>query len=87
MKVAPVPVADANLINAVEEIFSARRVGVRFEYGFRTYVYLAPASAHVDSLVLVPANRFKAEPSIATVVTLNPPKYRGPVQSVLEVLS
>lgn len=87
VKVAPVPVADADLISAVEAIFTERRVGVRFDGGFKTYVYSAPSSVHVNSLVLVPGSSFKPEPHIATVVTLNPPKYRGPVKAVLEVLS
>ena len=87
VRLAPVQAPSAELIEAVEAIFAEQRVGVRFEDGFKLYVYTAPASVHVGSLVLVPANKFKPHPSIATVVTLTPPPYRGPVKAVLEVLS
>jgi hypothetical protein len=63
------------------------RVGVVFEGGRKVYVYTAPATAHVGSLVVTPGNAYRPEPTVATVSTLDPPAFLGPVKSVLEVLS
>ena len=77
---------DPLLVAAIEAAFEVR-VGVVFDGGRRLYVYNAPATAHIGSLVLTPANAYRPEPTIATVATLDPPAFNGPVKSVLQVLS
>lgn len=78
---------DAALIEEIESAFEDIRVGVAFDSSRRVYVYTAPPITHVHSIVIVPANSFCPDPQIATVVTLDPPPYRGPVKRVLAVLS
>jgi hypothetical protein len=79
-------IVDPVLIQAIESAFEVR-VGVVFEGGRKVYVYTAPATAHVGSLVVTPGNAYRPEPTVATVSTLDPPAFLGPVKSVLEVLS
>lgn len=77
---------DAALIEQIESAFEDIRVGVTFDTP-RVYVYSAPPVAHVDSIVIVPPNWYCTEPQTATVVTLDPPPYNGPIKRVLAVLS
>lgn len=78
---------DASLIEQIKSAFEDIRVGVAFDGGRKIYVYTAPPIAHVDSIVIVPANSFCLTPQTASVVTLDPPPYHGPIKRVLAVLT
>jgi hypothetical protein len=63
-------------------------VGVTFDSGPKMHTYMAPTSAHVGSLVLVPGNSYTPDPQICTVVTTSPRVPPGvAIKRVLEVLS
>lgn len=85
--VLPDLAADAVLIEEIESAFADLRVGVQFDLRGHVYTYLAPPTAHVGSIVLVPANSFAPEPQFVDVVTLDPPPYNGPLSRVLAVLT
>lgn len=84
---APDATADALLALAVDAAFEDIRVGVQFDPRGKVYAYIAPPTAHVGSIVIVPGNRYNPDPQTVDVVTLDPPPYNGPLARVLAVLT
>ena len=80
-------VTDPLLVEQIESAFADLRVGVQFDPRGHVYTYLAPPTAHVGSIVMVPPNSFTPEPQFVDVVTLDPPPYNGPLSRVLAVLT
>lgn len=78
---------DAALIEQIEAAFEDIRVGVAFDPHGKVYVYTAPPSVHVGSIVIVPGNSYNPDPQTADVVTLDPPPWHGPIKRVLAVLT
>jgi hypothetical protein len=78
---------DPAFLEQIESAFADLRVGVQFDPGGHVYTYLAPPTAHVGSIVIVPANSFNPDPQTVDVVTLDPPPYGGPLARVLAVLT
>lgn len=83
------PITDAMITEFLEEVGEEDfTVGVYFQPRGKLYTYLAPPTAHVGSIVVVPPNSFRRTPRMVRVAVLNPPIPPGLLLvRVLEVVS
>lgn len=83
-----IAISDSMIQEFMESAQADFYVGVTFETGPKVYTYMAPTTAQVGSLVLVPGNSFNPDPQICCVVTTSPRVPPGvAIKRVLDVLS